>query len=98
MLVLQKQAKYIEKAVQMPNGLWVLLVFELVEQNGKIIARAISGKVINQEISKEEALYLPSVKSPAEFIPVRSTIYSLQSTFDRDFSFVMSQPTRAPSF
>jgi hypothetical protein len=82
----------------MPNGAWVLVVFELVEKEGKIIARAVSGKLLNKEIVKEEVLCLPCVKSPAEFVPVRSTIYSLLSTFSRDFSFVMSQPTRAPSF
>ena len=100
MLAIQKTKKYIQKAVQLPNGAWALVVFELVERDGQIVARAVSGKLLgeqNEQIVKEEILCLPSVKSPSEFVPVRSTIYSLLSTFSRDFSFIMSQPTRAPS-
>jgi hypothetical protein len=98
MLAIQKQNQYIQKAVQLPNGAWALVVFELVERNGQIVARAVSGKLLGDIQTKEEVLCLPSVKSPSEFVPVRSTIYSLLSTFSRDFSFIMSQPTRAPSF
>lgn len=98
MLAIQKQQKYIQKAVQLPNGAWALVVFELVEQNGKIIARAVSGKLLNKEIKKEEVLCLPSVKSPINFVPVKSIFSDLLSAFSKDFSFVMSQPTRAPSF
>ena len=99
MLAIQKQNQYIQKAVQLPNGEWALVVFELVEREGKIIARAVSGKMLGDiQAEKEEILCLPCVKSPVEFVPVRSTIYSLLSTFSRDFSFVMSQPTRAPAY
>ena len=98
MLAIQKSNKYIQKAVQLPNGAWVLVVFELFEQGGKIIARAVSGKLLGEEIVKEEVLCLPCVKSPVNFVPVRSTFYDLLSTLSRDFSFIMSQPTRAPSF
>lgn len=97
MLAIQKQPKYLEKAVQLPNGAWALVVFELVEENGHIIARAVSGKILNEKIVKEKVLCLPVVKSPTEFIPVKSIFSNIVSNFFRDFSFVMSQPTRAPS-
>ncbi|OHA46516.1 MAG: hypothetical protein A2541_00210 [Candidatus Taylorbacteria bacterium RIFOXYD2_FULL_36_9] len=99
MLAIQKQQKYIQKAVQLPNGAWVMVVFELVERDGHIIAHAVSGKLLDDiENKKEEVLCLPDIKSPAEFIPIRSIFSDLVSTFSRDFSFVMSQPTRAPAY
>ena len=47
MLAIQKQQKYIQKAVQLPNGAWVMVVFELVERDGHIIAHAVSGKLLD---------------------------------------------------
>jgi hypothetical protein len=100
MLAIQKRQKYIQKAVQLPNGEWALVVFELVERNGKIIARAVSGHILDDfKIEKEKVLCLPCVKTPTEFVPVLSTFNFIDFiNFSSDFSFVMSQPTRAPSF
>lgn len=98
MLALQKQKQYIQKAVQLPNGEWALVVFELVERNGHIIAKAVSGKMLGDiQAEKEEVLCLPCVKTPADFLPVKSIFSDFVSNFSRDFSFIMSQPTRAPS-
>ncbi len=97
MLAIQKQPKYIEKAVQLPNGAWALLVFELVERNGQIVAKAVSGKILGEKLVKAETLCLPCVKSPVEFLPIKSIFSNFVSNFSKDFSFVMSQPTRAPS-
>jgi hypothetical protein len=64
MLVIQKRNKYIEKAVQLPNGEWALVVFELIEKDGKIIARAVSGKRLSDiEAEQGETLCLPCVKA-----------------------------------
>jgi hypothetical protein len=99
MLELKKQNQYIEKMVELPNGAWALVLFELVEKNGKIIARAVSLKKINDIPSENsEILCLPCIKTPIEFLPIRSIFYSILDTFSRDYSFVKSQPTRAPSF
>jgi hypothetical protein len=99
MLAIQTRPKYIEKAVKLPNGEWALVVFELVERNGQIVARAVSGKILSDITPEKEAvLCLPAVKSPVEFIPVVSIFSDLVSNFTRDFAFVISQPTRAPSF
>jgi hypothetical protein len=99
MLAIQKQTKYIQKAVQLPNGTWALVVFELIERDGHIVAKAVSGKLLgDQKIVKEEILCLPCIKTPADFLPIKSIFSNLVSNFSRDFSFVMSQPTRAPSF
>ena len=101
MLAIQKQPKYIQKAVQLPNGAWALVVFELVERDGQIVARAVSGKLLgeqNEQIVAEEILCLPCVKTPADFLPIKTIFSDIVSNFSKDFSFVMSQPTRAPSF
>jgi hypothetical protein len=98
MLAIQKSNKYIQKAVQLPNGAWALVTFELVELNGKIIARAVAGQLIPEAKEEKEILYLPCIKSPKEFIPVRLFTSEILHSFLKDFSFIVSQPTRAPSF
>lgn len=98
MLAVQTSPKYIEKAVQLPNGAWALVVFELVERNGQIVARAVSGKMLSDiSAEKEAVLCLPAVKSPVEFIPVVSIFSDLVSNFTRDFSFMTCAVTRAPN-
>ncbi len=101
MLAIQKSKKYIQKAVELPNGAWALVVFELVEQDGKIIARAVSGKILdgqNEQIVKDEILCLPCVKTPVDFLPIKSIFSDLVSNFSKDFSFITCQVTRAPNF
>jgi len=98
MLAIKKQPKYLEKAVQLPNGAWALVVFELVEKNGQIVAKAVSYKLISDtQAEKEEILCLPYVKSPAEFVPVQFFTKDVVNSFLKDLTFVISQPTRAPS-
>ena len=98
MLAIQKQPNYLKKAVQLPNGAWALVTFELVELNGKIIARAVAGQILPDIKEEKEVLCLPCIKSPAEFVPVRFFTSEVLHSFLKDFSFIMSQPTRAPSF
>ena len=105
MLAIQKQSKYIQKTVQLPNGSWAVLVFELVERDGHIIAKAVSGKLVSEKPAaatsfgeaREDVLCLPYIKSPAEFVPVRYFTSEIIHSFLKDLSFVMSQPTRAPA-
>ena len=98
MLAIQKSQKYIQKAVQLPNGAWAMVVFELIERNGQIVARAVSGKMLGDiQSEKSEILCLPCVKTLVDFLPIKSIFSDLVSNFSKDFSFIMSQPTRAPS-
>jgi hypothetical protein len=97
MLSIVKQPKYVEKLVTMPNGQVLLVIFELVQQlNGRIIAKAVSGRMIS-DTAKEEVLCLPCVKTPTDFLPIKSIFSDLVSNISKDFSFIMSQPTRAPA-
>ena len=99
MLSLQTQPKHIQKAVQLPNGAWAMVIFELIERNGQIVARAVSGKMLGDiQAEPAEILCLPCVKTPTDFLPIKSIFSDLVSNFFKDFSFIMSQPTRAPSF
>jgi len=83
----------------MPNGIEALVFFELIERNGHLIAKAIYAEAIDINSVPEQKVYcLPSVISPTEFIPVKSIFSDFVSTFSKDFSFIMSQPTRAPNF
>ena len=99
MLSLQKQSKFIKKTIQLPNGSWALVVFELLEVNGKIVAKAVCGKIIEENIiSQEEILALPVYFEKQNFLPITSPFFADIQELIKDLSFVISQPPRAPNF
>jgi len=99
MLAIQKQSKFIKKTIQLPNGSWALVVFELLEVNGKIVAKAVCGKIIEDNIiSQEEILALPVYFEKQNFLPITSPFFADVLNLIKDLSFVISQPSRAPNF
>jgi hypothetical protein len=99
MLAIQKSPKYFSRMMTMPNGVPALVVFELIERNGHLVAKAVYAEAVDTSTIPEEKVFaLPGVKSPVEFIPIKSVFYHQVSDFLKDFSFVKSQRTRAPSF
>lgn len=107
MLSLQKQSKYIKKQVRLPDGTLALVVFELIEVNGKMVARAICGKLIacpeqsrgNENIiTQEEILALPVYFEIETFKPIVSPFFADVLKLVKDLSFVTSQPARAPNY
>ena len=98
MLTIQKQLKFIKRNIQLPNGSWALVVFELLEINGKIVAKAVCGKIIEENnLTHEEILALPIYFEKENFKPIVSPFFANISNLLRDLSFVKSQPTRAPN-
>jgi hypothetical protein len=99
MLSLQKQSKFIKKTITLPNGSLALVVFELVEINGKIVAKAVCGKLIEENvITQEEVLALPIYFETETFKPIASPFFADVLSLVKDLSFVVAQPTRAPNF
>lgn len=99
MLSLQKQSRFIKKIVQLPNGAWADVVFELIEVNGKIVAKAVSGRIIEENIlTQEEVLSLPVYFERQTFKPIISPFFSNAISLLKDLSFVTSQPARAPNY
>jgi len=98
MLSLQKQPKYLRKTVKLPNGSLALVVFELVELNGKITAKAVYGELLNQEVSREEVLALPVYFQTEHITPIVSPFFAEVKNLIKDLAFTISQPTRAPGF
>lgn len=98
MLALQKQSKFIKKTIQLPNGSWALVVFELIELNGKIVAKAICGKLIEENIvTQEEVLALPVYFEIETFKPIVSPFFADVLKLVKDLSFTTCQHTRAPN-
>ena len=98
MLAIQTQPKYIQKTVQLPNGSWALVVFELVEINGKITAKAVCGKIIGESANCEEViLALPAHFEIDTIAPVVSPFFAKVENILKDLSFIVSQPSRAPN-
>ena len=98
MLAIQKQPKYLRKTVRLPDGSLALVVFELIEINGKITAKAVYGKVLDNPIAKEEILSLPVYFEKINIKPVISPYFAEIQNLFKSFAFVKSQPTRAPDF
>ncbi len=98
MLALQKQSKFIKKTITLPNGSLALVVFELTEINGKITAKAVCGKLIEENvITQEEVLALPVYFETETFKPIVSPFFADILSLVKDLSFVVAQPTRAPN-
>lgn len=100
MLAIQRQPKYFSKVMTMPNGVEAIVYFELIERNGHLIAKAVRMEAIsaNATISEQLIFALPGCVLCSAVVPVKSFFTSFVSPYFRDFSFVLSQPTRAPSF
>ena len=98
MLSLQKQSKYIKKQIRLPDGTLALVVFELIEFNGKIVAKAVCGKLIEENIvTQEEVLALPVYFDIETFKPIVSPFFADTISLIKDLSFVISQPARGPN-
>ena len=100
MLSLQTQSKYIKRTIQLPNGSWALVVFELTLANGKVVAKAISGKILGESntVATAEVLALPVYFESESVEPIISPFFSKVESILRDLSFVITAPTRAPNF
>ena len=99
MLSLQTQSKYIKKQVRLPDGSLALVVFELLNVNGKITAKAVYGEILNQAQKGEnfEVIALPVYFERSSIKPLVSPFFSDIKDVLKDLSFVISQPSRAPS-
>ena len=109
MLSLQKQSKFIKKTITLPDGSLALVVFELTEVNGKIVAKAVCGKILGQATkngvpsrgkiySQEEILALPVYFERESVEPIISPFFADVINLVKDLSFVVSQPIRAPGY
>ena len=104
MLSIQKQPvcagrqKYFEKMVRLPNGSLAMVVFEIVEINGVLKARAVCGKIVGQETAEEKIYALPTHVESLPIIPLKEPLFSYSFLAQKDLSFFSSQITRAPNF
>jgi hypothetical protein len=106
MLAIQRQLarhsggpKYFSKVMTMPNGVEALVYFEIIERNGHLIAKAIYAEAIDAStIPEQKVCALGGACIVSTVTPVKSYFQSVLTPYFKDFSFVMSQPTRAPSF
>ena len=99
MLAVQKQIKYFSRIMTRPDGSQVLVVFELIERNEHLVARAVYAEALDADTVPEQKVYaLPGVKSPTEFVLVKSIFGHFVSIFSKDFSFMTCSIARAPNF
>lgn len=100
MLALQTQSKYIKKQVRLPDGTLALVVFELVNINGKITAKAVYGEILNKtkKVENEVILALPVYFEKLNIKPIVSPFFGNVLELVKDLSFVVSQPSRAPNY
>lgn len=99
MLAIQRQPKYFSKVMVMPNGVEALVYFEIIERNGHLVAKAIYAEAIDvSAVPEQKVCCLAGEVFSADVLPVKSFYTSFVSPYFKDFSFVISQPTRAPSF
>jgi hypothetical protein len=98
MLAIQKQPKYFSKMVNMPDGTQALVVFELIERNGRLIAKAVYAEALNaSSIQEQEVCLLDGEVCSVSITPEKNCFTTYTSPYFKDFAFLTSQLTRAPS-
>ncbi len=97
MFALSAQQKYFQKEVVLPNGSKAIVFFELVETNGRIVARAVNVQIISEAKASASVVYLPVSITRAIFAPVVAFYSNYVAPIVEELSFITSQPTRAPS-
>jgi len=100
MLSLVKQSKYIKKQVRLPDGSLALVVFELVNIDGKVVAKAVYGQILDSAqstVGQQNIVALPVYFERILVKPIVSPFFSYVSEIIKDLSFVVSQPSRAPN-
>lgn len=96
MLVVQPQRQIVEKVLKTKAGIYVRAVFLLTEINGKVHVKLLSATPISAE-SKPVVEALSGNTEKFQF-ELDKTFGEKPSIFHlTDFTFLMSQPTRAPS-
>ncbi len=98
MLAVQKQHGYARKMVTLPNGAKAFVVFELTEINGKITAKAVFIKVLEQAVEKNPVMFISGGAEKKTVKPIVSPFFAEVENIFKNFSFTVSQPTRAPDF
>jgi len=98
MLAIQKQNKHFSKVMTGPNGVPVLVFFELVERNGHLIAKALYFKEIDSQIQNHQFVALPVSHEIVSIQPLIKSPFSYLTFFAKDLHFFTSQMARAPSF
>ena len=74
------------------------VVFELIEVNGKVTAKAVCGKILgNPSVKCDEVIALPIYFESESIAPVVSPFFAKIENLLKDLSFVVSQPSRAPN-
>ena len=99
MLVAKQQGKTFKKLFRLETGEFILATFEVISRDGVLKARLVATEELpDTSFTTEAETVLPtaSVKSVPEFIYV-SDLGTAHFSYE-DFSFLVSQPTRAPAF
>jgi len=100
MLALQTRSQIIPKEIRLPNGKLVLGIFLVTEENGKLKARLVSIRPLEQGESfesNEDILALPCYFETQSVLPKKSVCSEYCFKTFKDFSFLTKQFTRAPS-
>lgn len=98
MLIAQPQGKIFKKIFRKESGEFILATFVVVESNGRLKARLIATEIISADIFTSpvaEALPVLKPKSVSELSYTPNFYETINPYFD--FSFFVSQPTRAPA-
>ncbi len=91
--------KYFTRIMTLPNGVEAIVYFEVVLRDGHYVARAVHAEPINSStIATDAVLAIAGAISRSIITPVKSYFTYLSPFTLKDFTFVTSQPTRAPSF
>jgi hypothetical protein len=93
MLAIQKQSQIISKEIVLPNGVKAVALFLIHNDNGQLKARLISVR----PLESQKAAALPVYFESQSVLPLKSICSEYCLKTFKDFAFLTSQLTRAPS-
>ena len=94
MLSIQKQSQIVSKEIVLPNGVKAVALFLVYLDNGHLKARLVSVRPLEAEKMASLPIYFES----QTVLPKKSICSNYCFKTFKDFAFLTSQLTRAPSF
>lgn len=100
MLPISTESKYVEKILVTNEGQKCRVIFLVSLVGGRIQARIVSAEIIAEpkRAPTESVLSLIAPYFVPSYVGRTTFNFSVPSPYLKDFSFFVSQPTRAPAF
>ncbi|HUD04193.1 MAG TPA: hypothetical protein VMR73_01735 [Candidatus Paceibacterota bacterium] len=95
---LAQNSRIIARTIRSNDGTPVIGFFAIYEEKGGYSVRLVGIRPIGNHTAQNGKIFLPTLKTPSSSVlPLKSPYFSDTEIFSQNFSFLTSQPARAPA-